>query len=60
MSNKLNLTDPVQTSGTAGKVITSIAKNGEHFGTTNVSIVSTNTPLEDGDQNLHFTRQPTT
>ena len=54
MSNKLNLADPVQTSGSAGKVITSIIKDDECFGTTNVNMELTNTPLKDGDQESSF------
>ena len=50
MSNKLNLADPVQTSVSAEKLTTSSIKDGELFGTTNVSISLTNAPLEDGDQ----------
>ena len=49
MSNKLNLADPVQTSGSAGK-LTSSVKDGDRFDTTNVSISLTNAPLEDEDQ----------
>ena len=54
MSNKLNLADPVQTSGSAGKFTTSSVKDGECFGTTNVTISLTNAPLEDGDQESSF------
>ena len=52
-----NLADPVQTSGSAGKFTTNSVKEGERFGTTNVSISLTNAPLEDGDQEspLHST-----
>ena len=54
MSNKLNLADPVQTSVSAGRFTTNSVKDGERFGTTNVSISLTNAPLEDGDQESPF------